>query len=221
MVALLHPLHCNDKQYAMPYSLKEAADATGRQKTTILRAIQRGKISATKDAHGEWEIDPAELHRVYEPALAAPAALSKIERLHASINSTEDDAAQREIALLREMLADKNAVIEDLREDRDRWRTQAEKLLLTDQRAKATAGEIITMPPPTAATTAPISAAPAPPGHVSPTVPTEAPPAATAAPAADKAVQYPPRHVTKKAAPAPKRAPKAEIAWWRKMIGGR
>jgi hypothetical protein len=51
----------------MPYSLKQAADATGRTKPTILRAIQTGKISAKKSEMGEWEIDPAELHRVYLP----------------------------------------------------------------------------------------------------------------------------------------------------------
>src|SRR5437773_380441 len=51
----------------MTYSLKQAADATGRAKPTILRAIQTGKISAKKTEIGEWEIDPAELHRVYPP----------------------------------------------------------------------------------------------------------------------------------------------------------
>ena len=45
---------------------------------------------------------------------------------------------------------DKDAVIADLREDRDRWRTQAEKLLLTDQRAKPTLEAIVTPPPATA-----------------------------------------------------------------------
>ena len=42
-----------------------SAGATGRTKPTILRAIQLGKISAQKDEHGGWQIDPAELHRVY------------------------------------------------------------------------------------------------------------------------------------------------------------
>src|SRR4051795_4206854 len=54
----------------MAYSLKQAADATGRTKPTILRAIQTGKISARKGVMGEWEIDPAELHRVYPPVAA-------------------------------------------------------------------------------------------------------------------------------------------------------
>jgi hypothetical protein len=51
----------------MPYSLKHAATATGKSKPTILRAIQSGKISAEKDVQGEWQIEPAELHRVYPP----------------------------------------------------------------------------------------------------------------------------------------------------------
>src|SRR4051794_2873521 len=54
----------------MPYSLKQAADATGRTKPTILRAIQTGKISAKKSKMGAWEIEPAELHRVYPPIAA-------------------------------------------------------------------------------------------------------------------------------------------------------
>ena len=48
----------------MSYSLRAAAAATGLNKTSILRAIKSGKISGTKDALGQWWIEPAELHRV-------------------------------------------------------------------------------------------------------------------------------------------------------------
>ena len=51
----------------MPLSLSEAAKATGTNRTTILRAIKAGKVSATKDVHGNWLIEPVELHRVYPP----------------------------------------------------------------------------------------------------------------------------------------------------------
>jgi len=44
-----------------------AAAAVGRNKTAILRAIKAGKISVAKDENGEWQIDPAELHRIYPP----------------------------------------------------------------------------------------------------------------------------------------------------------
>lgn len=49
-------------------SLADAAKRTGKSKPTILRAIQGGKISAQKDEHGEWQIEPAELFRVYPSA---------------------------------------------------------------------------------------------------------------------------------------------------------
>ena len=47
-------------------TLKQAADETGRSKVALLKAIQKGTISAKKDAMGRWEIDPAELFRVYK-----------------------------------------------------------------------------------------------------------------------------------------------------------
>jgi hypothetical protein len=36
-------------------------------KSTISRAIKDGRLSATKNEHGHFQIDPAELFRVYEP----------------------------------------------------------------------------------------------------------------------------------------------------------
>lgn len=54
----------------MKYSLSEAAKATGKNKTTIQRAIKNGKISAQKGGSGSYEIDPSELHRVFPPIAA-------------------------------------------------------------------------------------------------------------------------------------------------------
>lgn len=49
------------------YTLGTAAKATGKAKSTILRAIKSGAISAHKAHDGSYEIDPSELHRVFEP----------------------------------------------------------------------------------------------------------------------------------------------------------
>ena len=54
-----------ERSAAMGYTLGQAATAAGKSKTTILRAIQKSKIYAAKDVHGNWSIDPDELHRVY------------------------------------------------------------------------------------------------------------------------------------------------------------
>jgi Sperm tail len=174
----------------MSYSLKQAAEATGKTKPTILRAIQLGKISAKKDEHGEWQIDPAELHRVYKP-------VSKDEPIDALVGDT---GAQRELELLREMLADRDKQIERIMSDKDRQieslnrrleavdeerRTTLRQLtaLLTDQRAKP-ASEAIPMPPP-----------------------------ASPAEAEDHPDRQSPRHVSP--------APASEVGWWRRMVGGK
>ena len=51
----------------MPYTLGQAAKATGKNKATIFQAIKSGKLSAIKDDLGRYAIDPAELHRLYPP----------------------------------------------------------------------------------------------------------------------------------------------------------
>jgi hypothetical protein len=53
------------------YTIATAAAAVGRNKSAILRAIESGKISVTRDENGEWQIDPAELHRIYPPLRSA------------------------------------------------------------------------------------------------------------------------------------------------------
>jgi len=53
------------------YTIATAAAAVGRNKNAILRAIKAGKISVAKDENGEWQIDPAELHRIYPPLRSA------------------------------------------------------------------------------------------------------------------------------------------------------
>lgn len=97
-------------------SLGEAARHTGLAKTTIHRAIKSGKISAQKNDDGSYSIDPAELFRAYP----APKPLSAVSE-EQSVTPSKTDP---EIALLRER-------IEELKADRDAWRSQAERLLLT------------------------------------------------------------------------------------------
>ena len=55
------------------FTLGTASQATGTAKSTILRAIKAGRLSATRDDTGQWCIDPAELARVF-PLLAIPGA---------------------------------------------------------------------------------------------------------------------------------------------------
>jgi len=113
----------------MAHTLGTAAKATGKSKTTIFRAIVKGKISAEKDVHGRWAIDPGELHRVY-PAVDSERGDGPSDGEMAQYATGRDTGVlQREMDLLREMLADRDRQITDLRGDRDQWRQQATALL--------------------------------------------------------------------------------------------
>jgi hypothetical protein len=114
------------------YSLAKAAEAVGKGKPAILKAIQKGRVSAAKNEMGEWEIDPAELHRVYPPANqeAASEPISS-EPLKTIGTSQEPGLLDLEIRFLREkvetlerMKAEERALlsgqVEDLRRERDR-----------------------------------------------------------------------------------------------------
>jgi hypothetical protein len=96
----------------MPYTLSPAADAVGMNRSSILRAIRAGKISATRD-DDQWQIEPAELFRVF-PALALPDATPQTEQME------RDATTDMLVAELRQVIA-------DLRQERDHWRAAHER----------------------------------------------------------------------------------------------
>ena len=117
----------------MSYTLAAAAAACGVNKSTVLRAIKNGKVSAAKDEHGEWQVEPAELHRVYPLIAERNGAATEAAQRYA-VPAAPDAAALAEanlraaglvveVAMLRDQLA-------DTRRDRDAWRDQAQRLAL-------------------------------------------------------------------------------------------
>lgn len=119
----------------MVYTLGEAAKATGKSKATISKAIKSGRISAIKDETGTFQIAPSELHRVYQPTVH----YEHQETPKLTAENDKDSGIIRELQAhlqaVRERLEDKETVIADLREDRDKWRQQA-TALLPDHRPK-------------------------------------------------------------------------------------
>ena len=115
-------------------SLREAAQQARTSKSTILRAIQSGRMSAARTDDGGYSIDPAELCRVYPPrpdpepsadqgatgALMDAATELRIRnaQLEAGFNA------------LKAILDAEKKHLEEVREDRDRWAAQAERLAL-------------------------------------------------------------------------------------------
>jgi hypothetical protein len=124
--------------------LKQAAELTGKNQSTIHRAMKSGKLSFRMDDSGQRLIDPAELERW------ASDNPSRLEGGKAGVDGQSPalqlaelraqlEAERIRVAGLQERLADKDAMLGDVREDRDRWRSQAERLALTDQRQQSRA----------------------------------------------------------------------------------
>ena len=121
----------------MGYTLGQAAKAVGMSKTSILRSIKAGRISAGRDEFGQWAIEPCELHRVY-PALTDDAGTGNGTGERAVTGGeTAVAEANARAALAEARLFDFKSMLDDTREQRDRWQQQAERLAalaITDQR---------------------------------------------------------------------------------------
>ena len=90
--------------------------------------MKRGVISAERHENGRLAIDPAELDRLADMRTSSNMLDNVVmERTETQLET----ARQREIELLYRMVSDRERQIEDLRQERDAWRRQAQTLLLT------------------------------------------------------------------------------------------
>jgi hypothetical protein len=140
-------------------SLREAAQLAGTSKSSILRAVKAGRLSAQRNDQGEFKVDPAEVARVYDKGSAshrgrrAPPdqgeAGDRSDLVQRSdgvnqatpvyrtdpVNRTtaleaESAALKSENAALKELIRRLDQDKQDLKTDRDIWRAQAERLAL-------------------------------------------------------------------------------------------
>lgn len=91
----------------MAYTLGQAAASCGRSKPTLLGAIKSGRLSASRDERGQWQIDPAELARVYP---------TRKETVKAEQSETVEDSYK--IKFLEERIKLLEQVVTDLQEDK-------------------------------------------------------------------------------------------------------
>lgn len=110
----------------MALSVGEAAKAVGMTRQAIQAAIKKGTISATKGEKGAWQVDPAELFRVYQPVVRhdppteSEDFTSVVTRQAAEIQ--ELTAKLKAAHELLDVLRSQNA---DLKEQRDLWQVEA------------------------------------------------------------------------------------------------
>ena len=124
------------------YSLARAAAEAGRSRSTVLRAIQTGRLSAARDVTtGEWQIDASELVRVYPPAA------DRHDDGHADIAADGRGDSAALVAAKDALILEQGETIRDLRRRLDLATQQLSEALqqvkqVTDQRQAAS------VPPP-------------------------------------------------------------------------
>jgi len=115
--------------------LGQAAKATGLSKMTIQRALKSGRLSGHKDETGSYQIDAAELHRVF------PAVSEGDGHVPPNLGRSETPPSDVELQVGYARLKAENAVLkamlEDMRTERDRWHDQAQRLALAAPAGKA------------------------------------------------------------------------------------
>lgn len=127
-------------------SASQAAKEVGKSIPTITRAIKKGKLSAAKTEEGGYQIDPAELFRVW-PA-AKPDATPERDNAtgkklgHATQkNADVTGGLEAEVKFLKQLLEDRDGTIADLKDQRDKWQEQAKTLLISKQNTPTQATE--------------------------------------------------------------------------------
>jgi len=106
-------------------SLAVAGKLTGLHKVSILRAIRKGKISAEKDEHGEWRLQPAELFRVYPPVPEQHNGNGEEQQYAAPLAA----ALEAEISALKQLNQMLRDQLDDTRGQRDKWEQAAQMAL--------------------------------------------------------------------------------------------
>lgn len=117
----------------MVYSLTQAAQATGLTRQGILAAIKRGTISGSKNEHGQWTIDAAELHRVYPPATVDSNVNTRVDISVIPDNTLSTQAIntlQQRLAVTEALLQEARGQVDELRADREAWKQQAHEWML-------------------------------------------------------------------------------------------
>ena len=132
----------------MRMSLAQAAGTVGRSRSTILRSIRAGKISAERDElTGAWSIDMAELTRVFPISAngghddhGQPSTDDQMWTGEANTMATRLAAAEARLTDAHDQIADLRRRLDEERADRrkalDRLAAAQERIaaLLTDQR---------------------------------------------------------------------------------------
>jgi hypothetical protein len=113
----------------MKLSANQAHKRAKISKKTLLKHLDDGTLSGTRNTRGHWEIDLSELRRVF-PEQGQEQDSPQVGN---TSETTENRVLQAQLEANAVLLARVEQELEDTRAQRDKWQAQAERLLLTQQ----------------------------------------------------------------------------------------
>lgn len=99
----------------MKFTLKQAAEAVGKDRSTLQRAIKNGRMSASLNDLGNYEIDAAELYRVFDPI-----ARNTANATDNAATPMQVDALQQQVQMQKEFIATLERLLDDANADKRR-----------------------------------------------------------------------------------------------------
>ena len=110
----------------MPLSVGEAAKLVGLTRQALHAAIKKGALSATPTGpKGSFQIDPAELFRVYQPVKQDPSNESDDLTSLVTRKDAEIHDLTVKLKAAHELLDVLRSQVDDLKEQRDLWQVEA------------------------------------------------------------------------------------------------
>jgi hypothetical protein len=116
----------------MSLTLGEASKQSGFAKSSLSKAISKGRLAAVRSENGSFAIDEAELARFVE-ANAAPVRVDRIETLRSVQSGTAVDeliATRVRADVAEKMLVVLQAQLTEMTAQRDRWERRFDQLKL-------------------------------------------------------------------------------------------
>ncbi len=114
------------------FTIGQAAKEIKKSKATISRYIKSGKLSATKQDDSSYQIQAAELFRVFPENVTDGTPNN--ETGVTDKNSSEIERLQLELKYKDDKVTGLVKQVDDLQEDRNHWRQQATNLLTHHKR---------------------------------------------------------------------------------------
>jgi hypothetical protein len=118
-------------------SLSQAAEATGKSKSVLSKALVSGKLSYLEKTDSGYKIEPSELFRVFPKK---EQENTKKEQNRTIENEHKNPLLEKEVEYLKLTLKEKEKLIESLESDKLFFKNELSKTsnLLSDMREKAT-----------------------------------------------------------------------------------